>query len=748
MAKEVEDHEIRTIQAYGKFLKLLQEKKYAEMARYALDIHNNLRYDGSYEYERQGFEMICKKMAEYDNSPEAGDIDFIEKKMAIQSFGREIKKLQVDAQLKIGPMVEQWKHKIKNGEVEVLQFKKDDEPFVSAAANDIVVYQSEPGADLNAAVQTTLTFQTIVLSDKKWRNEIENDKEFHSITEHTSESPFIHEYIKTKDMPYEEALKYVTKYETPSEKLRDSGYEVDGKHKLEENGIPAFSVVPEYVKLTKASTIEEVEQVRKPHLDKMNQANAYYENAMQIAELSRNAWEAIKGKVPNSLRTDKYTAFRTALKVAGTIGTKDFEIETLLNTIKTDAIFPHHTGPVVKALADVSREYLQELDEGLTDEDKNKPFMVPILKTLKDITKQSAQFSQEMDSLEKVLPVENVEKLSEKESKILSEIDKAIETKGISPYDQMKKRHADERALALAELNACLEEIAEADKNVYNGSQEYSEAWTALGNLSGQVDGFNKMIGTIIEDGDHKSFIRMKGNREAARKNITDYLDKKAKKKKLSTKTQKRVKAMEKALKALDVIEAAIDKSELDIDIKNMQKESITLHQNAKDETRSPEERMAIKAAADSIDKMTELICRDADLLNRQDKQEVRSTIAAITIMERKLYNKTGQLTEKQYKEQVNKLAEDPDFIKATEKLMSKNSIADFCNNTKNGALSVLNDFYEVKNAAYDTPKSAAAKAVEKAVKKAAKKNTENTEKNNSAKKEKTNSGPTNVVRK
>ncbi|SNU04472.1 hypothetical protein SAMN06297422_10113 [Lachnospiraceae bacterium] len=725
MAKEVENFNPRTMEAYNKFQKLLKEKKYVEMARYALDIHNELFFDESYEAERQGYEMFCEKMVQYDDSPEAGDKDFLEKKADILGFGRALKQVYADAQLKVGTMVEEWKDKIRNGEVEELQIKKDDEKFVSAAATDIVVYQTEPGRDLSSGINATLLFQTVVTSHPKWqklmressdktRKKIPIYDEYQDIVAHTPQNKYILEYIKTKDMPYDVALKYLNEYETPSEKLRNTDYSVDDKHKLEETGKPVFSKVPEYVKLSNTSTIEEVEALRKPHLDKVNRANEYYQNAMQIAELSRKAWGSIRGTVIESLRTEKYKAFRTAIQNAGTIGTEDFEMGMQNGPVYSSAIFSQTTGSVVKELADASREYLQELDEGLNDEAKKNPYVVSLLKTLKDITKQSAKYSQELDALDKILPYENMDELSKNESKKLDEIDRAAASIGMSSYDLMKKRHADERADKLTELNECLEEIAAADRNVYNGSQEYKDAWTALGNLSGQVFGFNQMVGTIIEQGDHNSFIRMQGNREDARKNITDYLAKKAKKKKLSTKTQRRVDAMKRALKALDAIEEAIDKSQFDIDVRNIQKESETLRERAADENRSPEERMAIKAAADGMDKMSGLFCRDVKHLNSQDKKDARSAIAAITIMERKLYSKTGQITEQQYKEQVDKLAADPDFIKATEKLMDKNSIANFCNDTKNSARSLLNDFYEVKNASFDTPQSAAAKAVKK----------------------------------
>ena len=728
MAKEIENNELRTTQAYNKFLKLLNEKDYAGMARYAIDIHKKILNDPSYEAEREGFEMICQKMTEYDKSPEAGDKDYKEKRLAILNFGREIKKIHADAQLKIGPMVEEWKDKIKNGEVEELYYKQNDETFVSHAANDIVVYQTDPGAELSSAVQTSLTFQTIITQDPRFKKELRENKEFQSITHHTSKSPFILDYIKTKDIPYDEAVKYVTKYETPTEKLKGSGFEIDAKHKIEGNGKPVFSAIPEYIKkISEAKTIEDLEDIKKTHLDNVNQANAYFNYAMQIAEKSRKAWEEINGKLPQDLRTDKYKKFRSALRIAKTIGTDDFEIELSNKSVPFSAIFTYYTQPAVKELADASREYMQELDDGLSDEDKNNPYMVPLLKALKDITLQSNSIEKEMEALAKVLPKENIEEYSKKEKQIINEIDLSIEVKGVTAFDLMKKNHAEIRKSALDNLDECINDIAAADVNVYNGSKVYNDAWKALSNLSAQISGYNNMVDTIIEQGDHNSFIRMKSNRESARKNITDYLSIKAKKKKLSPKTQKRVDAMKKALKALDDIEEIMDKSEIDIDVRNMQKERDALKLRSEDKDISPEEKMAIKVASDSINKMARLLCNNTELLNSDDKQNVRNSIAAITIMERKLYSRTGQLTEEQYIEQIEKLAKDPDFIKATEKMMNKKDIVSICLDTKNGAVNVLNDFYDVKNAAFDTPKTAAAKAV----KNAAKNNTKNTNSGN-----------------
>ena len=713
-----EYYDARSMQTYNVLKSWEAKGDYDSLARVIVNIHNNIlknKNDKQYESQRRGIELYFDELAaakKVENDKEVST--FEDSKKIVLGIGFGLKKIQADAQLQIGPMVEEWKEKIKNGEVEEAYYHRKDDNMVSAMANDIVICQSEPGRDLSSAVQSLLTFQTKLMKNPVWKNYILNDKEAHTIVEHTSVSPFIDDYIKKQNkIPYEKAKYYVKKYETASEKLRDTGFEVDKNASLKD-GNPKFSAVPDEVKyINKSKTPEEFDEIKYYHQKLKKEADDYILNAKRIAELSKQSLATFNKNIFMEVYTDKYKELTSVLVDTETIGTDFKYFET--SAKNTNKIMPGPMEPVFKKLVDKAKAYFEELDDGLNEEGRKDPVAAIMLKTAENLYKESKKLYSKMEKSVKDLPKSSLELFSEEHQKAINFIDKAIVEKGFSNVDMAEARQKRERKENLENLVACITEVDIAKTDVINGSTEYKEADQAINSLTDQVGAFDSLNNTNAPDaakrGRAEEMLRLA---EEAEKKINAYLKRKAKKKKLDRKATKRVAAMKKSLKSVqDMARSAEDILHV-FAAKDLTQYSDMLKSRAELEGKTPEEIISLKAAAKGAETLKNILCKEGTP-TENDMKDARIAIAAVTIMDRKLYSKGGKLTENQFDDQVKKLAEDPDFIKATESMVDKNGIMKFSKDISEGAVAVMNNFYEAKSAAFNNvPKTAQNKVANK----------------------------------
>ena len=263
-------------------------------------------------------------------------------------------------------------------------------------------------------------------------------------------------------------------------------------------------------------------------------------------------------------------------------------------------------------------------------------------------------------------------------------------------------------------VTGILDEIKNADKNVYNGSNEYDEAWRSIEsvrNITGGVAGFLRN-----ETADKATLNRtreMQKYTAEAEEKINKYLARKAKNKKLDDKAKKRVAVMKKALKAVKEMAEEADKTVTHFAAKNMDEDGKHLEQQLAKEENQPQDITAIRSAIKGTEKLKNVLAKKGDL-SEQDIKDVRYGVAALTIYSRSLYGKSGELTEKQFDEQVEKLAKDEAFVKSTESMLDKKQLSEFCLDLSKGAVNVMEKFYEAKSAIFNTTQKPQTREVKK----------------------------------
>ena len=663
---------------------LAQEGKYKELAELLVNV--NAQTKSVPPEQKEEYEVVDAKTEAmtsfYLDLTKLTDDNKItpEKRAIVKGLYKEFADIRMRSIINTGVEYDKWKEKINNGEIDVVNIIKDDDPHLADdIAYDIALFKTESGRKLYGSFKAHKGLASAINDSPEWKQEVKSQdiKCYGPVIEDPTKSEVVmNVFNEYPDISLDNKKKYFEEY-IINPQAKAKSYNLKPNFTLDNGKIEFISIPDDIKNIVKAKSCQELDVVKKSFEDKIKTNEKFIGLSRELAASATEKVNTLESNGEQGYKNNEaYTKFMDSLKNLTKIGT-DFKVKVGQNFFTIKETIVHMIADEIKKTAELGKAYYDSLKNAhYTDKEDYRKHREDVKNTISFLNDKFTVFK--ADGLK--LPVSSLEKDNISNNKQIARINKYADAKGFTAAD-MKDARINTR---LGEYSTALDKSIEkaiAANNVHTKHKDYDDAVTAMQQLSLLTKAYKQLRdGSHLTEAQRDKIEQLREQAKEAQEKINKYVERKEKEKakkkgKLDAKGANRLSVLKNALDLTYDIVDNMDKSTSALDTATIERErnalesemngKIAVNLNSINQESAMADdnntKVAGAAAASGLSAIKQAIDAGGEIT--PDKQaQLREAAIKYALFVGKGYNTFGELTAERYDQIIKETASDPRF--------------------------------------------------------------------------------------